>query len=50
VFSPLDGVIDYLPSPEDISFVDGYNPEDHEKRIRVNLTDEEAFTALSFRF
>lgn len=45
----LDGVLDYLPSPEDISFVDGYDVQDHDKRIRVNLNDEEAFTALSFK-
>jgi elongation factor G len=45
----LDGVLDYLPSPEDISFVEGYDVNDHEKKIRINLTDEEAFTALSFK-
>jgi elongation factor G len=45
----LDGVLDYLPSPEDISFVDGYDVQDHEKRIRINLNDEEAFTALAFK-
>ncbi len=45
----LDGVIDYLPSPADIGSVVGYDANDHEKLISVNLDDESPFTALSFK-
>lgn len=45
----LDGVMDYLPSPEDISFVIGYDADDHDKKVKINLNDDEVFTALSFK-
>jgi elongation factor G len=45
----LDGVIDYLPSPSDIGFVEGADANDLDKIIKVRLTDEEPFSALSFK-
>ncbi len=45
----IDGVIDYLPSPADISSVIGYDAKDHDKMINVELNDEQSLTALSFK-
>ena len=45
----LDGVIDYLPSPSDIGFVEGADANALDKIIKVRLTDEEPFSALSFK-
>lgn len=45
----LDGVMDYLPSPEDISYFEGYDADDHDKKVKINLNDDEVFTALSFK-
>jgi elongation factor G len=45
----IDGVIDYLPSPADISSVIGYEAKDHDKMINVDLNDEQSLTALSFK-
>ncbi|MEN6510819.1 MAG: elongation factor G [Chloroherpetonaceae bacterium] len=45
----LDGVIDYLPSPSDIGFVEGADANNLDKIIKVRLTDEEPFSALSFK-
>jgi elongation factor G len=45
----IDGVIDYLPSPEDIKSVHAFDVNDHSKEILVNLNDEESFSALSFK-
>ncbi len=45
----IDGVIDYLPSPEDIESVHAFDVNDHSKEILVNLNDEESFSALSFK-
>lgn len=45
----LDGVIDYLPSPLDVSAIEGHDPEKPEKVI-VCKTDFEAHTAaLAFK-
>ncbi len=45
----LDGVIDYLPSPADIGSVIGFEANDHEKLVNIDLDDESPFTALSFK-
>lgn len=45
----IDGVIDYLPSPEDIGSVTGFDANDHSQVVNVSLNDEESFTALSFK-
>src|SRR6056297_24597 len=44
----LDAVCDYLPSPAEISPVEGINPENEEKLTRNNKV-EEPFAALAFK-
>lgn len=44
----LDGIVDYLPSPADLKFVEGVNPKTGEKEKRV-FSDDEAFSALAFK-
>lgn len=44
----LDSVIDYLPSPLDISQSGGINPQTGEKEVR-RVSDDEAFSALVFK-
>jgi elongation factor G len=45
----LDSVAAYLPSPEDIGYVKGTEPEDLEKEIIRKADDEEPFAALAFK-
>ncbi|GIW62316.1 MAG: elongation factor G [Patescibacteria group bacterium] len=44
----LDAIVDYLPSPADLKFVEGVNPKTGEKEKRV-FSDEESFSALAFK-
>jgi len=44
----LDGVVDYLPSPQDIGTIKGKNPKTGEDEVR-ELTPEESFTGLAFK-
>jgi elongation factor G len=44
----LDGVVDYLPSPQDIPPVRGVNPENGEE-IERKASDSEPFAALAFK-
>jgi len=44
----MDAIVDYLPSPLDISSVEGTNPVTGEKEKRM-AKDEEPFTALAFK-
>ena len=44
----LDGVVDYLPSPVDLQFVTGINPQTGAEEKR-RLEPNEAFSALSFK-
>jgi len=45
----LDAVIDYLPSPLDVADLEGSNPRDEEKKIKVTPDDNEAFAGLAFK-
>ncbi len=45
----LDAVVDYLPSPIDIPFAAGMDPENNEISIEVPTTDDAKFTALAFK-
>jgi elongation factor G len=45
----LDAVVDYLPSPIDIPFAAGMDPENNEITIEVPTTDDAKFTALAFK-
>jgi elongation factor G len=45
----LDGVVKYLPSPLDVPALEAMNVNDEEKKILVNPSDDEGFTALAFK-
>lgn len=45
----LDAVIDYLPSPLDIPFTTGMDPDNEEISIEIPTTDNAKFTALAFK-
>ncbi len=45
----LDAVVDYLPSPKDIPAVEGEDPDDSEKKLTREASDEEKFSALVFK-
>ena len=44
----LDAVVDYLPSPKDIGFVDGIK-EGSDDKLQIHNTPEEHFAALAFK-
>ena len=44
----LDAIVDYLPSPVDISSVSGINPRTGERVVRL-ASDDEPFSALAFK-
>ncbi len=44
----LDAVVDYLPSPKDIGFVEGIK-EGSDEKLRIPNTPEEPFAALAFK-
>ena len=45
----LDAVVAYLPSPLDVAALEGTDPEDDEKKIKVNPVDDEPFSGLAFK-
>ncbi|MFT8592183.1 MAG: elongation factor G [Bifidobacterium sp.] len=45
----LDAVIDYLPSPEDVPAIKGYEPGDESKEIDRKPSTDEPFSALAFK-
>jgi elongation factor G len=45
----LDAVVDYLPSPEDISEFVGFNPNNYTEKIVRKSKDDEPFSALAFK-
>lgn len=45
----LDKVIEYLPSPFDVSAVNGVDPEDLDKKMQRNPDVNEPFSALAFK-
>ncbi len=45
----LDAVVEYLPSPVDLPPLEGVDPKDPEKKIMINPSDDEPFTALAFK-
>ncbi|MBM6698819.1 elongation factor G [Bifidobacterium pullorum subsp. saeculare] len=45
----LDAVIDYLPSPEDVPAIKGYDPKDESIEIDRKPTREDPFSALVFK-
>lgn len=45
----IDGVIDFLPAPTDISELKGHDPKDMDKEIIRKLTPDEPFCGLAFK-
>jgi elongation factor G len=45
----LDAVIDYLPSPLEVTYQDGFDLKDSEKTLTRNPGDKESFSALAFK-
>ena len=45
----LDAVVDYLPSPLEVKYFDGFDPDDHEKQIKRKPSDDEPFSSLAFK-
>jgi elongation factor G len=45
----LDKVIKYLPSPYDISAIQGKNPENHDEELERKPSVQEPFSALAFK-
>ncbi|RNC81587.1 MAG: elongation factor G [Phycisphaera sp.] len=45
----LDGVIDYLPNPEEVPPVTGENPRDKEEKLERPHSDDAPFSALVFK-
>ncbi|MFP7697218.1 elongation factor G [Trueperella sp. LYQ143] len=45
----LDAVVDYLPSPLDMEFVEGHDPKDEETIIKRKPSKDEPFAALAFK-
>ena len=45
----LDGVVDYLPSPEDVPAIKGYKPGDESVEIDRHPVKSDPFAALVFK-
>jgi elongation factor G len=45
----LDAVIDFLPSPQDINSVNGYEPGDSDKELVRKPDESDPFSALAFK-
>ncbi len=45
----MDSIIDYLPSPLEVKYFDGYDIKDSEIRIKRLPNDDEPFSALAFK-
>lgn len=45
----IDAAVDYLPSPLDVKYMDGYDIKDQDKHITREPSDDESFSALAFK-
>ncbi|MAF20737.1 MAG: elongation factor G [Parcubacteria group bacterium] len=45
----LDGVIDYLPAPDELPPVEGFDPKDENKKIIRQSSDDQPLAALVFK-
>lgn len=45
----LDAVVEYLPSPLDVADMEGMDPNDEEKEIKVSANDADPFAGLVFK-
>lgn len=45
----LDAVVDYLPSPLDVPYLEGTAVEDESQKIEIKVADDEPFSGLAFK-
>jgi len=45
----LDGVINYLPSPDDVPPVEGHHPQDEDEKIIRRPVEDDPFSAVAFK-
>ncbi len=45
----LDAIVDYLPSPADLPEIEGSDPKDPEKRVRLTHDEDQPLAALAFK-
>ena len=45
----LDAIVNYLPSPLDIPAIEGTDPDDEDKVLHREASDDEPFSALAFK-
>ncbi|MFO8232943.1 MAG: elongation factor G [Longimonas sp.] len=45
----LDGVLNYLPSPQDVPPVEGFHPRDKEEKLMRGPDENEPFSAVAFK-
>ncbi len=45
----LDGVIKYLPSPDDVPPVEGHHPQDEDEKIIRRPVEDDPFSAVAFK-
>ncbi|MES2764344.1 MAG: elongation factor G [Bacteroidota bacterium] len=45
----LDAIVDYLPSPEDVGVIEGFDVEDESKVLKRMPLDDEPFSGLAFK-
>ena len=45
----IDAVIDYLPSPLQVKYFDGFHPDDPDKKIHRDPGDDEPMSGLAFK-
>jgi elongation factor G len=45
----LDGVIKYLPSPDDVPPVEGHHPQDEDEKIVRRPVEDDPFSAVAFK-
>jgi len=45
----LDNVVDYMPSPLEVDAIKGVDPDDSEKKMVRESSDDEPFSALAFK-
>lgn len=45
----IDAAVEYLPSPLDVKYMDGYDINDEEKHLTRKPNDNESFSALAFK-
>jgi elongation factor G len=45
----MDAILDYLPSPLEVNYFDGYDVQDHEISLTRKPADDDNFSALAFK-